>query len=50
MNNSNAGFNKPTNQITIVSENGVVFESEVKTKQQIADDIIQTVYQNFFTP
>ncbi|MBP1673713.1 MAG: phosphopantothenoylcysteine decarboxylase/phosphopantothenate--cysteine ligase [Bacteroidetes bacterium] len=50
MNNNDAGFNKPTNQVTILSKNGVVFESEVKTKQQIADEIIQTVYQNFFIP
>ncbi len=50
MNNDKAGFNKPTNQITILSKNGIVFESEVKTKQQIADEIIQTVYQNFFIP
>jgi phosphopantothenoylcysteine decarboxylase/phosphopantothenate--cysteine ligase len=50
MNNKKAGFNKPTNQVTILSKNGVVFESEVKTKQQIADEIIQTVYLNFFIP
>jgi phosphopantothenoylcysteine decarboxylase / phosphopantothenate---cysteine ligase len=50
MNNNDAGFNKPTNQITILSKNGIVFESDIKSKQEIADDIIQTVYQNFFSP
>ncbi len=49
MNNSSAGFNKPTNQVTILSKNGVVLETEVKTKSKIAEDIISTIYRLFYT-
>jgi phosphopantothenoylcysteine decarboxylase / phosphopantothenate---cysteine ligase len=49
MNNNSAGFNKPTNQVTILSKNGVVLESKVKAKSEIAKDIINTVFRSFFS-
>ena len=38
-----AGFQTSTNQITIFSKNGDVFDSELKSKQEIATIILQTV-------
>lgn len=49
MNNKDAGFNKPTNQITIISKDGIVLESDVKSKKEIAEEIIQTIQTHFFS-
>lgn len=49
MNNSSAGFNKQTNQVTILSPKGIVFESIVKSKTEIAEDIVNVIYKSFFT-
>ena len=49
MNNSSAGFNKPTNQVTILSPKGIVLESLVKSKSEIAEDIVNVIYKSFFT-
>lgn len=49
MNNSSAGFNKPTNQVTILSPKGIVLETLVKSKSEIAEDIVNVIYKSFFT-
>jgi phosphopantothenoylcysteine decarboxylase/phosphopantothenate--cysteine ligase len=49
MNNKDAGFNKATNQITIISKVGIVLESDVKSKKEIAEEIIQTIQTHFFS-
>lgn len=49
MNNNAAGFNKPTNQVTILSPQGIVLESLVKSKSEIAEDIVNTIYRSFFS-
>ena len=49
MNNKDAGFNKATNQITIISKDGIVLESDVMSKKEIAEEIIQTIQTHFFS-
>ena len=49
MNNKDAGFNKATNQITIISKDGIVLESDVLSKKKIAEEIIQTIQTHFFS-
>lgn len=41
--NKDAGFGVDTNQVTIYGKTGVVYESEVKTKEDIAGDIIHVI-------
>jgi hypothetical protein len=49
MNHKDAGFNKPTNQVTIISKEGVLLETGVKSKKEIAREIISTVHTHFFS-
>jgi phosphopantothenoylcysteine decarboxylase/phosphopantothenate--cysteine ligase len=49
MNNKDAGFNKATNQITIISKDGIVLESDVLSKKKIAEEIIRTIQTHFFS-
>lgn len=49
MNHKDAGFNKPTNQVTIISKEGVLLETGVKSKKEIAHEIISTVHTHFFS-
>ena len=49
MNNKDAGFNKATNQITIISKDGIVLESDVLSKKKIAEEIIRTIQTYFFS-
>lgn len=46
--NKEAGFGVDTNQVTIFGKEGVVFESEVKTKDEIALDITNTVISKLY--
>lgn len=48
MKDSGAGFNTPTNLVTILSPNGIVKNGELKSKKEVAADIVQTIYQHFF--
>ena len=48
MKDSGAGFNTPTNLVTILSPNGIVMNGELKSKKEVAADIVQTIYQHFF--
>ncbi|BAV08592.1 phosphopantothenoylcysteine decarboxylase / phosphopantothenate--cysteine ligase [Filimonas lacunae] len=41
--NKNAGFGIDTNQVSIFDKSGVVYESEVKTKEDIARDIVNVI-------
>lgn len=49
MNHKDAGFNKPTNQVTIISKDGVLLETGVKSKKEIAQEIISTIHTHFFS-
>ncbi|RXK82846.1 bifunctional phosphopantothenoylcysteine decarboxylase/phosphopantothenate--cysteine ligase CoaBC [Filimonas effusa] len=46
--NKNAGFGIDTNQVTILDKQGVVFESDVKQKEEIAIDIVNTIIQKLY--
>lgn len=48
MKDSGAGFNTPTNLVTILSPNGIVMNGELKSKKEVAADIVQTIYQHIF--
>lgn len=43
MNNPKAGFNKSTNQVTILDRNGEQVSGEVKSKTEVAKDIVQFI-------
>lgn len=43
MNNPLAGFNKPTNQVTIIDRDGQVMEGEAKSKTEVAKEIIEFI-------
>jgi len=43
LNNSGAGFQHDTNQITIILKNGAIFEFELKSKTEVAKDIAECV-------
>ena len=43
MNNPKAGFNKPTNQVTMIDRNGQMIQGEAKSKQEVAKEIIQFI-------
>lgn len=49
MNHKDAGFNKPTNQVTLISKNGVLLETPVMSKKEIAEEIIHTIHAHFFS-
>ena len=40
MNDKGAGFKHDTNKITIIDNNNKLFNFELKSKQDVADDII----------
>jgi phosphopantothenoylcysteine decarboxylase/phosphopantothenate--cysteine ligase len=46
--NSGAGFKSTTNQVTIFAQNGIVFEGKCKPKTEVAEDILDFVFQQFF--
>lgn len=46
--NKDAGFGIDTNQVTILDRQGVLFESEVKQKEDIAIDIVNTIIQKLY--
>ena len=40
-----AGFKTATNQVTMITRGNQKFESELKSKQEIADDVLDLVYK-----
>ena len=48
MNHPQAGFNKDTNKVTIISRNGEISDYDVKSKKEVAKDIIDRIlrYKN----
>jgi len=46
--NSNAGFKKGSNQVTIFSKNGAIFEGKCKPKTEVAEEILEFVREHFF--
>jgi len=47
--NSGAGFKSATNQVTIYAKNGAVFEGKCKPKTEVAEEILEFVYEEFFS-
>ena len=43
MNNPKAGFNKPTNQVTMIDREGQMIQGEAKSKKEVAKEIIQFI-------
>ena len=43
MNNPKAGFNKPTNQVTMIDREGQMIQGEAKSKTEVAKEIIQFI-------
>jgi phosphopantothenoylcysteine decarboxylase/phosphopantothenate--cysteine ligase len=48
--NKEAGFGVDTNEVTIFGKEGILYESGVKTKEEIAVDIVNTVIQKIYGP
>jgi phosphopantothenoylcysteine decarboxylase/phosphopantothenate--cysteine ligase len=48
LNDTEAGFGKDTNKITIFERGGKEFHFEAKTKQEVAKDIVNTIIQLFY--
>jgi phosphopantothenoylcysteine decarboxylase/phosphopantothenate--cysteine ligase len=46
--NKGAGFKCNTNQITVFAKNGAVFEGKCKAKTEVAEEILEFVFQEFF--
>lgn len=44
-----AGFKVDTNKVTVFSQNGVFFEGECKLKDQVAEEIMTFVFDQFFS-
>jgi len=45
MKNSGAGFKSATNQITIFAQNGAVFEGKCKPKTEVAEEILEFIFE-----
>lgn len=43
MNNPKAGFNKPTNQVTMIDREGQMIQGEAKSKTEVAKEIVQFI-------
>lgn len=43
-----AGFGLDTNKITIFDKSGATFNFELKTKQEVAKDIVDTIIQLYY--
>jgi phosphopantothenoylcysteine decarboxylase/phosphopantothenate--cysteine ligase len=47
LNDIGAGFKHDTNKISIILKNGLIFEYSLKTKNEVAQDILQCISDNF---
>ena len=47
MNDKGAGFRHDTNKITIILQNGRIFEFGLKNKEEVAQDLLQCISENF---
>jgi phosphopantothenoylcysteine decarboxylase / phosphopantothenate---cysteine ligase len=47
LNDIGAGFKYDTNKISIILKNGLIFEYSLKTKNEVAQDILQCISDNF---
>lgn len=47
LNDPEAGFNKDTNKITIISKDGLEIEFEAKSKSDVAKDIVNTIKESY---
>jgi phosphopantothenoylcysteine decarboxylase/phosphopantothenate--cysteine ligase len=45
--NKGSGFKTHTNQVTIFAKNGTVFEGKCKPKNEVAEEILEFVFQEF---
>ena len=48
LNDTEAGFGKDTNKITIFERGGKEFQFDTKSKQEVAKDIVNTIIQLFY--
>lgn len=39
-----AGFNTDTNKVTLIGENGILSEGKLKSKQEVASDVLDTIH------
>ena len=47
LNDVGAGFGKPTNKVTFIDKDFTIFENELKTKELVADDIINLIVKKY---
>ena len=47
MNDKGAGFKHDTNKITIIDNSNKLYKFELKSKQEVADDIINHLVENY---
>lgn len=48
LNDSGAGFGTDTNKITIFGQNGVELDFELKSKNEVAEDIVETIIRTYY--
>jgi phosphopantothenoylcysteine decarboxylase/phosphopantothenate--cysteine ligase len=46
--NKGSGFKSATNQVTIFAQNGAIFEGKCKPKTEVAEEILEFVFGQFF--
>jgi phosphopantothenoylcysteine decarboxylase/phosphopantothenate--cysteine ligase len=49
LNDKGAGFEHDTNKITLIDKNNNILNFELKTKEKVAEDILQVIVSNHFT-
>lgn len=49
LNDKGAGFEHDTNKITLIDKNNKLINFELKTKEKVAEDILQTIVNHHFT-
>ncbi len=48
LNDPGAGFNTATNKISIIDKNNNIYNSELKEKKMVAQDILDYIFEHFF--
>ena len=47
LNDSGAGFGKPTNKVTFIDKNFVITPMDLKSKEEVASDIISKILEHY---
>jgi len=50
MRDKGAGFSHPTNRVSIINKDGQVYEYELKSKTEVAADILNYITEKFLQP